>query len=70
MRHNLEIFEYEQHLSRCAANFCKQMAALENLREMVHLAEVAKTSHRSKGLARSAVNSKVVYPFAGSQLRV
>lgn len=70
MRHNVEIFEYEQHLSRCTADFRKQMAELENLREMVHLAEVAKTSRRSKGLARGAVNSKVVDPFARSQLRV
>jgi hypothetical protein len=48
----------------------KQMTELRQLRELVRLAGAAKALHRPRRLARSAVNSKVVDPFAGPQLRV
>jgi hypothetical protein len=46
------------------------MNELAKFRELVRLARAAKASHRPKGRGCSAVNSKVVDPFAGSQLRV
>lgn len=65
----IEVFRSEQHLSRCAADFRKQMAELEELRELVCLAEAAKELRRPKGLARRAVHSKIVNTFAGSRLQ-
>ena len=56
----IEVFRSEQHLSRCAADFRNQMAELEELRELVCLAEAAKELRRPKGLARRAVHSKIV----------
>ena len=35
----LEVFEYEQQLYRCAAQICEQMAELLRLRDLVRLAE-------------------------------
>jgi hypothetical protein len=35
----LELFEYEQQVYRCAAQICEQMAELLQLRDLVRLAE-------------------------------
>jgi hypothetical protein len=60
----------EQHLSQLATEVSGQMTELRQLRELVRLAKAAKLLHRPKGLARHPVNSKVIDPFAGPQLRV
>ena len=57
--------KYEQHLAQCAGEALKQMTELEQLRELVRLAEAAKAS---KGLARSPLNPKIVDPLTGFQL--
>jgi hypothetical protein len=64
------VSKYEQQLSEHATEVRKQMTELRQLRELVRLAGAAKALHRPNRLARSAVNSKVVDPFAGPQLRV
>ena len=70
MRQNVEIFEYEQHLSQRATEVRKQMTELSQLREPVRLAEAAKALQRLKRLACNPVDSKVVDRCAGPQLRV
>jgi hypothetical protein len=42
MRQNVGILKYQQYLSQSAAEILKQMTELKQLREAVHLAEVAK----------------------------
>jgi hypothetical protein len=69
MRQKVEIFEYEQCLSREAFEIFKQMNELEQLREVVRLAELAQAAHQSDMPARRPVNSEVIDPFAGFQLR-
>jgi hypothetical protein len=61
----LKSFKYERHLFQRAYEVLKGMTEL-----LVRLAEAAQASHRSKGLARSAISSKVLDPFAGPQLHV
>ena len=60
MRQNVEIFEYEQHLSQRASEVRKQMTELSQLREPVRLAEAAKALQRLKRLACNPVDSKVI----------
>ena len=59
----------ERHLSQLATEVSRQMTELRQLRELVRLAEAAKTLNRPKGLARSPLDPKVVDPFATLHLR-
>ena len=70
MRRKVEIFEYEQYLSQEAAEIFKQMNELEQLRKVVRLAELAQAAHQSEMPAHRPVNSEVIDPSAGFQLRV
>jgi hypothetical protein len=65
---NVRISKDELHLFQIAADLLKQMTELEKLREAVRLAESAKALHQSEELPCREVNSKVIDPFAGSQL--
>lgn len=56
--------EKEQYLLEIVANFLAEMSDLA-----VRLAEAAQTMHSEEG-QRRPINSKVVDPFAGTQLRI
>ena len=60
--------KYEQQLSERATEALKQITELEQLRELVRLAEAAKALHRPKGVTRSLINPKIVERFAGPSL--
>jgi hypothetical protein len=70
MRQKVETFEYEQYLSQEAAEIFKQMNELEQLRKVVRLAELAQAAHQLEMPARRLVNSEIIDPSAGFQLRV
>jgi hypothetical protein len=67
MQH-IGLSKYEQRFSERTTEALREMTELNQLRERVRLAEVAKGVDRPK-LARSPLDPKVVDPFARSQLR-
>jgi hypothetical protein len=67
----LEVFEYEQQLYRCAAQICEQMAELLQLRDLVRLAEKRQGKSQGKtsiewSSSQSAIeNRRSVFPAVG-----